>query len=55
MSKGLRNMEKVEQVKAIDRRLADDTKGLGYWAAFDAKIKILGRMISEPFKESKGT
>lgn len=40
MSKGLRNMTKKEQSEAVQRRLANGSKGLGYWAAVDAKKKI---------------
>ena len=39
MSKSLRSMSTVERRKAIARRLASGTKGLGYWAAVDAQRK----------------
>lgn len=40
MTKALRNIKKEDQQKAIERRIASNTKGLGYWAAVDAKKKI---------------
>ena len=40
MSRSLRSMQKDERKTAIDRRLKSETKGLGYWAAIDAAVKI---------------
>ena len=39
MSKSLRSMSEIERRAAIARRLASNTKGLGYWAAIDAVKK----------------
>lgn len=35
MSKGLRNYTGAQLQAVVRRRLAGDTKGLGYWAAYD--------------------
>jgi len=40
MSKGLRSMTKAEQRQTIARRLKENKRGLGYWAAVDAKKKV---------------
>lgn len=40
MAKGLRNMSEIERREAVRRRLANGTKGLGYWAAVDAQKRI---------------
>ena len=37
MSKAIRSYPKDQQERVIDRRIASNTKGLGYWAAVDAK------------------
>ncbi len=42
MSKSLKSMTKAERTIAINRRIKNETQGLGYWAAKDA-IKIIGR------------
>ena len=39
MTKSLRSMSKPEREAAISRRLAGNTKGLGYWAAIDAQAR----------------
>ena len=39
MSKSLRSMSESERKAAIARRLASNTKGLGYWAAVDAQAR----------------
>jgi len=41
VSKGLRSMTKAEQKQAIARRLKGKQKGLGYWAAVDARKKSM--------------
>jgi len=41
MSKPLRSMSDVERKQAIARRLASQSKGLGYWAAVDADRKYV--------------
>lgn len=35
MSKGLRNYTGPMLKRVVERRLKDNTKGLGYWAAYD--------------------
>jgi len=37
MSKALRSMEPYERDLAISRRIAGNARGLGYWAAMDAR------------------
>ena len=39
MSKSLRSMPESKRKEAIARRIASQTKGLGYWAAIDAQAK----------------
>lgn len=41
MSKGLSQMSRHERQQAIERRLkmSEAARGLGYWAALDAKAK----------------
>ena len=46
MSKSLRSMSELERKEAIARRLASNTKGLGYWAAVDAQTHILVKRIT---------
>lgn len=43
MSKSLRSMSESERKAAIARRLASNTKGLGYWAAVDAQARLTKR------------
>lgn len=43
MSKSLRSMSEFERKAAIARRLASNTKGLGYWAAVDAQARLTKR------------
>lgn len=43
MTKALRNMSETERKNAIERRIANKTMGLGYWAAMDAKKKEAGK------------
>ncbi len=43
MSKSLRSMKSEERKAAIDRRIRNNTGGLGYWAAMDAKKKSKGK------------
>ena len=40
MSKSIRSYPIKEQAKVIARRVASNSKGLGYWAAIDALVKI---------------
>lgn len=35
MSKGLRNYKEEDRAKVAQRRLQNNTKGLGYWGAYD--------------------
>lgn|GEM_PF-5081739 len=39
MSQSLRSMKKSECRKIISRRLKENKRGLGYWAAVDARKK----------------
>lgn len=52
MTKALRNIKKEDQQKAIERRIASNTKGLGYWAAVDAKKKIEKKNTSKQIYNS---
>jgi len=45
MSKSLRSMSDADKKLAIARRLAGGARGLGYWAAYDAR--------HQPAKETK--
>ena len=47
MSKGLRNMERMERVNAIQRRIKNATFGLGYWGAIAALPKEAERIAVE--------
>ena len=51
MAKSLRSMNEQERGLAITRRLKSETKGLGYWAAVDAKAKI--KKIADRIAEKK--
>ena len=53
MSKGLRNMSKMERVEAIQRRIKNATRGLGYWGAIDALPKEAERITKEQAKHSQ--
>ena len=44
MSKSLRSMSNSERIAAIQRRIKNATKGLGYWAAMDALPKESSRI-----------
>jgi len=50
MSKGLRNMSKMERIAAIQRRIKNATRGLGYWGAIDALPKEADRIAKEQAK-----
>lgn len=52
MSKSLRSMDPLERARAIDRRLREETKGLGYWAASDSRrAAALPKPKAEPKPE----
>lgn len=56
MSKSLRSMSEFERKAAIARRLASNTKGLGYWAAVDAQARLTKRaadLLRAAVSESK--
>ena len=53
MSKGLRNMSKMERIAAIQRRIKNATRGLGYWGAIDALPKEAERINDERAKNLK--
>jgi len=40
MAKSIRSFPKEKRAEVIARRLKGETKGLGYWAAVDAKNKL---------------
>ena len=44
MSKSLRNMSNSERIAAIQRRIKNNTRGLGFWAAMDALPKESARL-----------
>ena len=40
MSKPIRSYPKAQRIEVVKRRLTQAVKGLGYWAAVDAKRRI---------------
>ena len=54
MTKSLRSMTKVQQEAAITRRLASNVKGLGYWAAFDARKAQVEKARADMKKAAEG-
>lgn len=54
MSKALRHMSKEEREAAIRRRIASNTRGLGYWSAVAAlERQQKGATIGTEKKEEK--
>ena len=47
MSKSLRSIPESERMTAIARRLASNTKGLGYWSAVDAQARLIKRALDK--------
>jgi len=45
MSKSLRSYPAEERLRVINRRLEEETGGLGYWAAKDAELARLRASI----------
>lgn len=52
MSKALRHMNKTEAGRAIQRRLAERTLGMGYWAAVDA-LERAARLKAKALAEAR--
>lgn len=55
MSKSLRSMSPQERQNAIHRRIAEETSGLGYWAAVEAmkKANMQGKEKAAPKRQRK--
>lgn len=52
MSRAISSYPKQERNHVITRRLAQKVKGLGYWAAFDARKKQLADPIKTAIKKA---
>ena len=50
MSKALCKMNRNERTQAVSRRIANKTKGLGYWAAMDAQVRELKKAVRNALK-----
>lgn len=46
MSVGLKSIDKAEKLATINRRLNGNTKGLGYWGAYDAQ-RFVGKTVKQ--------
>jgi len=47
MSKPLCHLRGDELTKAISRRIAGNTRGLGYWSAVEAMVILMPRKIAK--------
>lgn len=51
MSRALSSYPDTRRAAAIQRRLTEDTRGLGYWAAIDARAQQYKAMIRKQLPE----